>query len=362
VTGIDLDIPTFRRKLLDFYDATRRDLPWRRDTDPYRVWVSEIMLQQTRARAAIPYYERWLTRFPDLSALADAEPDAVLAAWEGLGYYSRARNLHRAACIVRDRLGGEVPADATSLRNLPGIGDYTAGAIASIAFGRREPAVDGNVRRVLARLHDWKHPEAATLRTSAHDLVPDDRPGDFNQAMMELGATVCVPRTPRCDVCPVAQHCLARRRGTQDLHPAPRPAAPVPSFQMGTAAILDPARRALLVRRAERGLLAGMWSFPAAEVGARERPASAARRVALPLLPSASMGRARHITDIVHTFTHRREIYRVYRFRLREGTEELPPGSAWVGASEIHSYVLPVAQRRIASILFGSAHPAIGER
>jgi A/G-specific adenine glycosylase len=353
VTGIDLDIPAFRRKLLDFYDATRRDLPWRRDSDPYRVWVSEIMLQQTRARAAIPYYERWLARFPDLTALADAEPDAVLAAWEGLGYYSRARNLHRAACIVRDRLGGEVPANATSLRNLPGIGDYTAGAIASIAFGQREPAVDGNVRRVLARLRNIAHPDAAKLRTFVAELVPSDRPGDFNQALMELGATVCVPRTPRCDVCPVAQHCLARQHGTQPLHPAPRSAAPIPSFQMGTAAILDPAHRTLLVRRADRGLLAGMWSFPAAELRTRERPASAARRAALSLLSAASIGRARHITDIVHTFTHRREIYRVYRFRLREGTEELPPGSAWVGASEIHSYVLPVAQRKIASIVLG---------
>ena len=146
---------------------------------------------------------------------------------------------------------------------------------------------------------------------------------------------------------------MARRLGTQHLHPAPRPAAPVPSFQMGTAAILDPAGRALLVRRAERGLLAGMWSFPSAELRARERPATAARRIALSLLPGALISRAHHITDLAHTFTHRRETYRVYRFQLREGIEELPPGSAWVGTSEIHSYVLPVAQRRIATIVFG---------
>jgi A/G-specific adenine glycosylase len=183
-------IRSLRRALLAFYDARRRDLPWRRDPDPYRVWVSEVMLQQTRVDAVVPYYERWLRRFPTVAALASAEPDDVLRAWEGLGYYARARNLHRAARVVREHHHGAVPSEPSALRALPGVGDYTAGAIASIAFGRAEPAVDGNVRRVLARLLDVAAPAPARLRKVAAALVPSERPGDFNQALMELGATV----------------------------------------------------------------------------------------------------------------------------------------------------------------------------
>ncbi len=201
-----------RRALLAFYDARRRDLPWRRDPDPYRVWVSEVMLQQTRVDAVVPYYERWLRRFPTLHALATAEPDEVLRAWEGLGYYARARNLHRAARVVRERHAGDVPSEPAALRELPGVGDYTAGAIASIAFGRREPAVDGNVRRVLARLLDVADPPPARLRAVAAALVPAERPGDFNQALMELGALVCTARVPRCADCPVRGVC---RTGTR---------------------------------------------------------------------------------------------------------------------------------------------------
>lgn len=188
--------------LLRHYDVHRRDLPWRDRADPYAVWVSEIMLQQTRVETARPYYERWLERFPDLDALADAEIDDVLRAWQGLGYYARARNLHRAARMVRERYHGAIPADPAELRRLPGVGAYTAGAVASIAFGAATPAVDGNVRRVVARLHDLEDPTAAQLQTLAVELVPADRPGDFNQALMEIGATVCTPRAPDCDACP----------------------------------------------------------------------------------------------------------------------------------------------------------------
>ncbi|MGH7483262.1 MAG: A/G-specific adenine glycosylase, partial [Longimicrobiales bacterium] len=174
---------SIRRPLLAWFDASRRVLPWRRDADPYRVWVSEVMLQQTRADVVIPYYERWLARFGDVRALAAADQADVLRHWEGLGYYARARNLHGAARIVRDRHGGEIPSDPGTLKELPGIGAYTAGAIASIAFGRRVPAVDGNVRRVLARLADLPAPSAVELERQARALVDPDRPGDFNQAL-----------------------------------------------------------------------------------------------------------------------------------------------------------------------------------
>ena len=178
-----------RRLLLEHYNAHRRDLPWRESREPYRVWVSEIMLQQTRVETAIPYYHRWMERFPTVEDLAEADEQSVLKTWEGLGYYSRARNLRRSALIVRDRLGGVLPHDSQGLKTLPGIGEYSAGAIASIAYGEVVPAVDGNVRRVLSRLFDLENPPAASLRKRAGELVDPDRPGDWNQALMELGAT-----------------------------------------------------------------------------------------------------------------------------------------------------------------------------
>src|SRR5690606_12408822 len=195
-------LSAIRRALLRHYDQHRRELPWRGTADPYRVWVSEIMLQQTRADVVAPYYERWLERFPTLDALADAELDDVLHAWQGLGYYARARNLHRAARMVRERHGGELPRDAAALRALPGVGAYTAGAIASIAFGEPCPAVDGNVRRVLARLFDLADAAPGTIHELAARLVPRRRAGDFNQALMDLGATVCSPRRQACGECP----------------------------------------------------------------------------------------------------------------------------------------------------------------
>ena len=341
-----LDVPGLRSDLLCFYDSRRRDLPWRRDTDPYRVWVSEIMLQQTRARAAIPYYERWLARFPDLDALADAGTDAVLSAWQGLGYYSRARNLHRAACIVRDRLGGSLPRDAVALRSLPGIGDYTAGAIASIAFGQREPAVDGNVRRVLARILDLEDRSDASIRVVASELVPADRPGDFNQALMELGATICLPRAPRCGDCPIRTHCSAHANGTQLSRPSPRRTPTIPAFEIGSAVVQDARGTTLLQRRPERGLLAGLWCFPGKTIREGERPADAARRAARAVLAaSVRPGRAHHLLDLTHNFTHRRETYRVYRFRVKGEAPALPEDAVW--CADTATLAMSAATRRI---------------
>jgi A/G-specific adenine glycosylase len=184
------------------------------------VWVSEIMLQQTRVETAIPYYYRWMERFPTVEVLADVDEESVLKAWEGLGYYSRARNLHRSARLVRERLGGVIPQDSRSLKTLPGIGEYTSGAIASIAYGEVVPAVDGNVRRVLSRLFDLEDPTDASLRKQAGELVDPDRPGDWNQALMELGATVCTLRSPRCSACPLTVECRALSEGTRELRPA----------------------------------------------------------------------------------------------------------------------------------------------
>jgi A/G-specific adenine glycosylase len=256
---------SFRRRLLDWFDAGGRDLPWRETSDPYRIWVSEVMLQQTRVEAVIPYYRRWLERFPDITALAGAPEEEVLGAWAGLGYYSRARNLHRAAQVVRERHGGEVPRDPDALRALPGVGEYTVGAVASIAFGIPLPAVDGNVRRVMARLTDTPDPSPAELRRWAGDLVDRKRPGDFNQALMELGATTCAPRNPECGVCPVAGFCAAARAGTQADRPSRRRKARVRDVAWGVAVLLAEGPggpRVLARRRPSEGLLGGMWEFP----------------------------------------------------------------------------------------------------
>ena len=248
------DPTRLRRLLLEHYDTHRRDLPWRESREPYRVWVSEIMLQQTRVETAIPYYRRWMERFPTVEALADGDEEAVLKAWEGLGYYSRARNLRRSALIVRERLGGVLPQDSGSLRTLPGIGEYSAGAIASIAYGEVVPAVDGNVRRVLSRLFDLADPTDVDLRTRAAELVDPDRPGDWNQALMELGATVCTSRSPQCTLCPLTGQCRAMAEGTQELRPTSKRRPRVRTVSYAVLVALNPAGELLMVRRPPAGL------------------------------------------------------------------------------------------------------------
>lgn len=356
---------TLRRALLDFFDAARRDLPWRRTSDPYHVWVSEIMLQQTRVETVIPYFERWLERFPTLDALADAPIDDVLKCWEGLGYYARARNLHRAARLVRERYAGVVPDDPDALRELPGVGDYTAGAIASIAYGRPEPAVDGNVRRVLSRLFDLEDPTPAELRGIAAALVDGPRPGDLNQALMELGATVCVPRAPACTACPVSDHCRAYAAGTQAERPARRGSKPVPERDVGTAVLVAPDGRLLLVRRPEDGLLGGLWEFPGAEARPGESVVEAAERAARAASGADALPRGEPLGQVAHIFTHLRARYHVFRFELTglepdslspggsdsaTGTATNPQDRAWIAPGELGAYALPRAQQRIAAL------------
>lgn len=248
---LPVDVSGFRRALLRWYDTKRRALPWRESRDPYRIWISEIMLQQTRVAAVIPYYERFLGRFPDVRSLARAHEPAVLAAWSGLGYYRRARHLHAAARMIAR---GEFPRTSDALRELPGIGRYTAAAIASIAFGERCAVVDGNVERVLSRVcaralngDSWPIAESLVSRT---------RPGDFNQAMMELGATICTPKAPQCGACPVSRFC-----GTRGEHPVSKP---VPRKRATlTYALCVRGDRVLLVQRSkEAGLMPGMWELP----------------------------------------------------------------------------------------------------
>ncbi|MFO0958178.1 MAG: A/G-specific adenine glycosylase [Isosphaeraceae bacterium] len=259
-------IAAIRRELVSWYDRGHRELPWRADRDPYRILVSEMMLVQTTVAAVVPFFGRFLARFPDVAALAAADEEAVLKAWEGLGYYRRARQLHQAARAIVELHGGVVPDDPEALRALPGVGRYMAGAVLSLAFDRPAPIVEANTRRVLARLAAWNGELSATdsqarLWELAEALVPPERAGAFNQAMMELGATVCTPREPSCLICPIASACLARAGGLQDALPKVA-ARPAPTAVEEACAVVERGARWLMVRRAPGNLWAGFWEFP----------------------------------------------------------------------------------------------------
>lgn len=305
------------------------------------------MLQQTRVETVIPYYRRWLARFPDWRSLAGAAEDEVLLEWKGLGYYGRARNLHRSAKMVCERFGGRLPEDPRELRSLPGVGEYTAGAVASIAFGMAVPAVDGNVRRVLSRLLDLADPTPARLRDEAARLIDPHRPGDFNEALMELGATLCTPRSPRCDACPVGDQCGALAAGTVAERPLRRVRGRVRRIEYAVAVVVadapdapgDGDPRTLLVKRPPTGLLAGMWEFPAlaalAELGLTGTPGP-------PLDP------------VTHAFTHLRATYRPVIVRVAPGAASRPsppPDHAWAHPDRLDEWALPVAQQKIGALL-----------
>jgi len=347
-----------RSTLLAFYDARRRDLPWRRTRDPYEIWVSEVMLQQTRVETVIPYWERWLVRFPTINALARAPQEEVLEAWTGLGYYSRARNLHRAAQVVRESHSSQVPETYAELQALPGVGAYTAGALASIAFGQAVPAVDGNVRRVLSRLDDVATYGAAQLAERAGELVDPQRPGDFNQALMELGALVCTPRNPACDSCPWNAACRARINATVAERPARRRRKPTPEAAFAVA-VCEADRgggQVLVAKRPSTGLLAGMWEFPAAQIELGATPDTidqAARGRLLELLGLGVTGIAQPLPAVAHRFSHLSVVYHPVLLRVASAVVpvEHPKGDKsikWVSWAALGSMALPVAQQRIS--------------
>jgi A/G-specific adenine glycosylase len=280
------ELPEFRRRLLAWYHRARRDLCWRHTRDPYRIWVSEIMLQQTRVAAVTPYYRRFCTRFPTVRSLAQARPEAVLRLWTGLGYYSRARNLHRAARQILARHGGRFPRTPADALALPGIGSYTAAAILSIAYGEPLAVLDGNVARVLARIGAERGELHRTrtrrrLEETSGRLLARDVPGEWNQAMMELGAMLCTPRAPRCTECPVSRWCLARAQGIVDKIPALRTQAATVHTTLAAAVLVDPHGHTLLVRHkgADGALFSHLWQFPAVPAG-RDRRAAIARHLA----------------------------------------------------------------------------------
>lgn len=359
----DLDPPAVAAALLPWMTQARRDLPWRQRRDAYAVWISEIMLQQTQVATVIPYFARWMTRFPDVGSLAAASLDAVLKTWEGLGYYTRARNLHRAAQVVVSQHGGRLPAERAALLALPGIGRYTAGAILSLAFGQPEPVLDGNVRRVLCRVcdvaEDPRLPAVeARLWEVAEALVraaPEGRAGDLNESLMELGALICTPGSPQCTACPLAEQCLAHRRGTEAQRPIRMPKAATPYYDV-TAAVIragrasgDDAGRVLLVRRRDAGLLGGLWGFPGGTAHPGEPlPAAVERSVAEQVGITITAGAA--LAQIRHAYTHFRITLHAFACTWTGGQVACRTcaDAAWVATADLPRYALPVTDRRIA--------------
>jgi len=349
----DETVRQLRGQLLAWYRQNRRPMPWRERQDAYGIWVSEIMLQQTQVDTVIPYYRAFMARFPTVADLAGAEEEAVLEMWAGLGYYSRARNLQRAARIVAGEYGGSFPEDIRLLRRLPGIGDYTAGAVASIAFGQPAAAVDGNVIRVFSRLflirEDVARPETKKrLAEIGHRLVDPEAPGDFNQGLMELGAMVCTPKQPACESCPLCLLCRGAAAGEQQLLPQ-KAKKPAPATITMEAALVCHGDRFLLVKRPGKGLLANLWALPAAEAG--EDP-GAAVRAALIVDSTSTLSAPQWVREEEHIFTHVRWRMRLYRMTTAERTAD-DSRQRWVSLEEAATMALPTAFRKLL--------PATGE-
>jgi A/G-specific adenine glycosylase len=345
-----------QKALLGWFAETARDLPWRRTKDPYAIWVSEIMLQQTRVPAVVPYYERFLHRFPTVERLARARLDTVLKIWEGLGYYSRARHLHAAARKIVTEFDGRLPATREELLTLPGIGRYTAGAIASIAFGRREPLVDGNVTRVLCRVFRIRgnaRDVAVQKRiwTIAEKLVPEGHAGQFNQALMELGSEICLPRDPRCDECPVSRVCEAKLRGEQDSLPTRVPKKQLP-FHTVAVGVIYREGRILIDKRKPKGLLGGLWEFPGGKKRHGETLQAALRReVREELAITVRVGRSLAIVD--HTYSHFGVRIHAFECTYVSGTPHCLACAdfKWVKPRDLGRYAFPAANKKIIETL-----------
>lgn len=325
-----------RAALLAWYDHGQRELPWRATRDPYAIWVSEVMLQQTQVDRVIGYYQRFLERFPTVQALAAAEVAEVLSLWSGLGYYSRARNLHAAAVELVANFKGKLPRTVEALRTLPGFGRYTAGAVASIAFGEEAPLVDGNVARVLSRLFEidgapQDKAREATLWELASLLVKGERPGDFNQALMELGATVCTPSSPTCLLCPVQKHCRALAVGRVNELPPPRKLSPRKRLELAVA-LSHRDGNVLLARRAEKGLFGGLWEMPALTLEPDDNPYAALKAL---FGKRSTIGPEMLVLE--RTLTHRDLVLRVFPVALPPRLKPPPPPYlewAWVPRAE----------------------------
>jgi A/G-specific adenine glycosylase len=346
-----MEVRRLRAPLLRWYRKHRRDLPWRRTDDPYAVWVAEIMLQQTRVATVIPYYKRFMDRFPDAASLARASEDEVLSLWSGLGYYRRARALRAGARMVTEAHGGRLPDDPRTLAELPGIGRYTAGAIASVAFGRAEPVLDGNVRRVLSRVlaidgeRLGRGEEQRLLWQSSGALVQGPRPGDLNQALMELGALICTTKRPTCELCPLARHCRAHRSGDPEAYPCAEPKKPTTRVRVAVA-LVRRGRNVLLERTPGESPLRGRWDVPAREIEPR---VSAGRAIHGRLAESHGIDIAvyERLGAVAHGIMDRRLGIEVYRCSLRRGRVAASVDLRWISPARLSEIPVSGATRKV---------------
>ncbi len=340
-------------RLLAWYAKAGRDLPWRHTRDPYKIWLSEIMLQQTGVKAVIPYYHRFLDRFPDVRTLSAASVDEVISLWAGLGYYSRARNLHVAAKVVMEENGGEFPCSLENLQGLPGVGRSTAGAILSIAWNQKTPVLDGNVRRVLARLFALEEDPRSSAGEKklwgwAEALTPEDRPHDYAQAIMDLGALLCLPRRPACDRCPLEGLCRSRALGLAQEIPRRRSRKPVPT-RTQIALILCRADRHLVFKRPLEGMLGGLWEFPARTVSSEQSPESAAAAL---LCEFGGSGEPDFAGGIDHAYSHFRLVLRLYRCNLEKSHRVEEEGERrWLTTEELEQWPLHGAHKKVLPLL-----------
>lgn len=350
----------FVQELLQWFKANKRDLPWRRTQNPYHIWVSEIMLQQTRVDTVIPFYERFISLFPTVQALAEASEEEVLKAWEGLGYYSRARNLQHAVREVHEQYGGIVPNDPQQFSSLKGVGPYTKGAVLSIAYNLPEPAVDGNVMRVLSRffcIEDdvMKSSTRSEMEQLVREIIPRNEAGDFNQALMELGALVCTPKSPQCLTCPVREHCMAHWQGKEEQLPVKKKAK-APRIEYRTAAFIKVkhgcSQQWLMRQRPQQGLLARMWELPHIETTPPGDAAFSAdmemerlkeyiwKETGLFIEPQG------FVMELDHIFSHLRWMMKVYEFTVSESELEKAEASAthlyrWIHSDALQTLALP---------------------
>lgn len=347
-------IKQFQEKLLYWFERNMRDLPWRKDRDPYKIWVSEVMLQQTKVDTVIPYFERFIQKYPTLQSLAEASVDEVLKDWEGLGYYSRARNLHSAVREVQEKYAGKVPDTREELSTLKGVGSYTAGAILSIAYGKREPAVDGNVLRVFSRIFNIQEDvlKASTRRLVeklVKELIPEGSASYFNQAIMELGALICTPKSPACSLCPVSSMCRASQLGLQQMLPI-RQRKKKPRLAQMVAGVVAYEDCVLIRQRPDHGLLARLFEFPNVEYDKKTDPEMA---ISTHLFDTYQLKTCtlEAWPSVEHIFSHLIWQISVYRLSLMDISSpcsiKLPANSYWVKVEELDSYAFSVSHQKI---------------
>jgi A/G-specific adenine glycosylase len=341
-----------QQELLQWFTQNARDLPWRNERTPYRVWVSEIMLQQTQVEKVRDYYIRFIERFPELEDIATATLEDVLKIWEGLGYYGRARSLHKTARIVVEKYNGTLPADVKSLRALPGIGPYTAAAIACIAFNIPAPAVDGNVRRVLSRYFAESSPSRAELERLVLALMPSEDPGSFTEALMELGAVICRPQNPKCLLCPWQTRCVAQNQGHPSRYPLPKPRKKIPHYDVVAAVTIREDNRVLVARRPEDAMLGGLWEFPGGKCETGESlPEALQRELKEEMGINIDVGE--EIVVIKHAYTHFRITLHAFYSHLVSGSPSCIQCAEfkWATIGEIRDLPMAVTDRQIADTI-----------